>query len=348
MSLALPIASWPKADRDMWENLLRHGGPLDDRGALSHLRLPSLAMLNYCYGRWLGWLARTECDGLLEPPVDRATITRLLAWLEALDHIAPMTKLMLVSGTLRVLRAAAPEMDWRLQRRLETSLKRSAGRGNPERKRGRVLSTAVLLDAGVKLASLQADAATTELIATKRRRDGTMVAMLALMPMRRRAFASLKLGHSIYVSENEIVVALPEEMTKSGVPWEAPVPSQVLPLLRRYLSETRPWLMARGGQQHDYLWVGDRGAPFLNLNYLGEKIATITTQITGVRVPPHFFRDAAATTLARISPEAARLIRPILTHSTLGTAERHYIQARSVEAGRDYAAVIKRMKRDTR
>ena len=34
---------------------------------------------------------------------------------------------------------------------LEASLKRAAGRGSPERKRGRVLSSAVLLEAGVKL-----------------------------------------------------------------------------------------------------------------------------------------------------------------------------------------------------
>ena len=259
-----------------------------------------------------------------------------------------MSKLMFVSGTLRVLRAAAPEMNWRPQRRLEGSLKRAAGRGSPERKRGRVLSSAVLLDAGIKLAGSQADAATTELNAAKRRRDGAMIAMLALMPMRRRSFAGLRLGHSIHVTENEILVALPEEMTKTGLPWEARVPAQVAPLLRRYLSETRPWLMARGGHHHDYLWVGDRGAPFFGLNHFGNRIAAITTQITGVRVPPHFFRDAAATTLARISPEAARLIRPVLAHSTLGTAERHYIQAGSIEAGRDYAAVVKRMKRGMR
>lgn len=172
-----------------------------------------------------------------------------------------------------------------------------------------------------------------------------MVAMLALMPMRRRAFAGLTLNHSIHFTQNEIVVSLPEEMTKTGLPWEAPVPAEVAALLRHYLTETRPWLMARGTQSHDYLWVGERGTPFLGLNYFGKRIAETTTRMTGVRVPPHFFRDAAATTLARISPESARLIRPLLAHSSLGTAERHYIQAGSIEAGRDYAAVIKRMKR---
>jgi integrase/recombinase XerD len=346
MSVILPIAAWPKADSDMWERLIRRGGPLDDCGALSHLRPTSLATLEVRYSRWLGWLASTEPSSLLEPPADRATMTRLLAWLDALGHVAPMSKLIFVGTTLRVLRAAAPERNWGHHRQLEASLRLAAGRGNPARKRGRVLSSAVLLEAGVKLASLQADIAKTEFSSAKRRRDGTMVGMLALMPMRRRAFAGLRLGHSLHITQNEILVALSGEMTKNGLPWEAPVPSQVTHLLRRYLSETRPWFMARGGQHHDYLWVDDRGAPYFNLNRFGKKITAITTEITGARVPPHFFRDAAATTLARMSPEAARLIRPLLAHSRLETAERHYIQAGSVEAGRDYAAVIKRMKRE--
>lgn len=171
MSLVLPIAIWPEADRAMWEQLLRRGGPLDDNGALSQVRETSLATLEHRYGRWLGWLGRIEPESLLQVPEDRATLSRLMAWLEALRHLAPMSKLMFVSGTLRVLSAAAPKIDWGPQRRLEAFLKQSAGRGNPERKRGRVLSSAVLLDAGIKLATLQADAATTKLIAAKRRRD---------------------------------------------------------------------------------------------------------------------------------------------------------------------------------
>ena len=73
-------------------------------------------------------------------------------------------------------------------------------------------------------------------------------------------------------------------------------------------------------------------------------IGGITLRLTGKRIPPHFFRDAAATTLTRESPEAARLIGPILGHTATGTAERHYIQARSIEAARDYADVLRRLR----
>jgi integrase len=345
VSLVLSMSAWPEPDRAMWRSLVQPGGPLDDQGALAHLRSTSLVTLEVRYGRWLAWLVGNDPAALREPPSERATMARLSAWLEALAHVTPMSRLMFVNGTLRVLRAAARELDWQAQRRLEAHLKSAAGRGSPERKRGRILSSDVLLKAGLRHAGPNAEMATTPLEAAKRRRDGAMVAMLALMPMRRRAFANLELGRSLHILPEEIIVALPEELTKTGVPWEAPVPEQVAPALRRYLDEVRPWLMARSGARHDHLWVDDRGRPY-DENFFGVRMGRLTARLTGVRVPPHFFRDAAATTLARMSPQAARLIRPILAHSGFRTAERHYIHAQGIEAGRDYAAVIARLKRE--
>ncbi|WP_155326468.1 hypothetical protein [Alkalilacustris brevis] len=122
------------------------------------------------------------------------------------------------------------------------------------------------------------------------------------------------------------------------------MPAPVLPLMRGYLSEVRPWLMQRGGEDHDVLWVTDRGRPF-DPNFLGMKIGGLTKRLTGVRVPPHLFRDAAATTLVRLSPECAQLIRPLLAHAGFGTAEKHYIHAQGIEAARDYAEAVMRLRR---
>ncbi len=52
-----------------------------------------------------------------------------------------------------------------------------------------------------------------------------------------------------------------------------------------------------------------------------------------------------ATALTRLSPESARLIRPVLAHSGFRTAEQHYIHAQTIDAGRDYAAVVQRLKK---
>ena len=343
MSLVLPVDEWPLADRAMWSALQAQGGPLDDRGELALLRAASLETLGIRYGRWLQWLWTVEPDALSLTPPERATLQRLQKWLEDLRHVAPMTRLMFIDAVVRILSAADRDSDWRMHQRLRAALKREAGRGDPRRKQGRILSSKVLLDVGLYHAGPHADAGTTPLQALQRRRDGTMVALLALMPMRRRAFCELAVGRSVHVRENEIIIALSEEMTKTGVFWEASVPSQVEPHLRRYIEEVRPQLLRRGDQSHDVLWVGKKGE-MLGKNYIGSIIGGVTLEHTGKRVPPHFFRDAAATTLARISPNAARLIRPVLAHSGFGTAERHYIHAQTIDAGRDYATLIKQLK----
>ena len=59
-----------------------------------------------------------------------------------------------------------------------------------------------------------------------------------------------------------------------------------------------------------------------------------------MRVTPHFFRDCAATTLAYDSPDSARLTRGLLGHTNFRTGEKHYNQAKGIEAGRRYADVL--------
>jgi integrase len=255
-----------------------------------------------------------------------------------------MSQLTFVGSVLRLVIKADPERDWSAHCRFRAALKRTAGSGDQSRKQGRILSSTVLFDQAVSHATLDADAATTQLQSLKRRRDGAMVAMLSLLPMRRRAMVHLELGSSVIVRDSDIVISLPDSLTKNGIPWSCMVPEPLLPLLRHYVDEVRPWFLHRGRAQHDILWVGDNGAPFAE-NYFGMKVSNATEALTGVRISLHLFRDAAATTLARISPDAARLIRPVLAHTSGGTAERHYIHASSIEAGRNYADVIARLKR---
>lgn len=344
MSLVLPKTEWPNADCKMWDELRREAGPLDDPGALAHLKLTSLSTLEKCYARWLKWLSNADPGALALAPATRVTLPRLQSWLADLAHTAPMSRLMFINGVLRVLRAADPDQDWTMQNRLLKGLKRAAGRGDPARKRGRVLSTAVLLKTG--LAHADVDPATVP-NALKRmicQRDGMMIALLALLPTRRRAFCELALGTSVHVTEDEIIISLSEDMTKTGVPWEAAVPPQIEAGLRRYIADVRPALLARSRVRHDVLWVGIDGK-VMGQDYIGSRIGDVTLKLTGKRVSPHLFRDAAATTLSRISPESARLIRPVLAHSGFQTAERHYIHAQTIDAGRDYASLIKRLKK---
>lgn len=345
MSLILPFDEWPKADKAIWAALLENGGPFDDRGALAHLRATSVATLQARYGRWLGWLSRAEPEALAEHPPLRATLPRLRKWLAALADTAPMSQLMFVDGLLRIMMASAPEADWSAQLRIKANLKRTAGRGDPERKQGRILSSRVLLDAGLRLAGPVADAIGNQLQRAEAQRNGTMVAFLAMMPIRCRAFTGLTLGESLIVRDDVLIVALPEDLTKTGVPWEAEVQEPVASALRLYLQDARPFLMGRRGQQHARLWVDRKGRPYRD-HPLSVRVAETTLKLTGRRIPPHLFRDAAATTLVRESPDCARLVRSVLAHTGFETSERHYIQARTIEAGRDYAKLLKTLRGD--
>ncbi|MFD1343259.1 tyrosine-type recombinase/integrase [Litorisediminicola beolgyonensis] len=343
MSLTLPIEDWPETDRTMWTRLRLRGGPLDDRGALAHLRETSCKTLISRYGRWLQWIATTYPELLDHPPADRAEIARLRHWLQDLAHTQPMMQLMFVDGVLRILTAYDPTCDWSEHKALRKGLKYLAKRGFQKRKHGRILSSQVLLEAGIRLATDHADATPSALFRATRIRDGAIIALLAMMPIRRRSLAELEIGISIFIDAAGATIALSEEQTKTGLPWEAELPPQVLPVFRQYVDEARPLLLERSTEPWSHLWINRNGVP-MSYDHIGPCVATRVKEMTGIRVPPHFFRDAAATTLARISPQAAKLIRPILGHRSFGTADKHYIHAQTIEAGRDYASLIADMK----
>jgi hypothetical protein len=51
-----------------------------------------------------------------------------------------------------------------------------------------------------------------------------------------------------------------------------------------------------------------------------------------------------ATAIAIVDPEHVHIIADVLGHSTLSTSERHYNQARGLEAGRRYHCTIEELR----
>lgn len=346
MGKCLPFSRWPASDQEMWQGLTRQGGVFDDHGALVDIRPTTRKIYHDSYGRWLHWLLESDPAAIAEQPVARASLPRLKAWLDSSPDLSATSRYMYFNAALRVLRAAEPNYDWSRHLRAKQGLGQVAGRGNPSRKQGRILSSKLLLEAGLRLAGLEADAATTPLGRAKAQRDGAMLALLSMMPIRHRAFTALRVGQSLLVEGDRLTIALSEELTKTGTFWEAQVPEPAATTLRTYLLHGRPFLLSRAEDKHDCLWLSDNGSP-MSYSYIGTKIPDLTGRLTGVRIPPHFFRDAAATTLARESREAALVIAPVLGQANSRTAERHYIQAGSVEVGRDFAKLLRRMKEAT-
>jgi len=338
MAHALPLQHWPDVDRHEFVSLFTKGALLDDQGLLGHWRSASRKLMQLQYACWLSWVRESEPEALMLPPCDRATPARLRAWLAAMESLAPATRLGHVGSVVRLCRSIAPDRSWNAHQAILAGLHRSVKHHGSPRKTGRVLSSDVLFDAGARLVR-ENDGPITHPNQAVRLRDGAMICLLALMPMRRRALSELALGSSLRVEGAQMTIYLDGAMTKNGQYWEAIVPDILCDQLVVYLTIARPALLSYGSKPQTALWLGRTGAP-LHINQFTRAIKNRTTSLLKVGVTPHLFRDAAATTLARTSPAAASMIRPILGHASTRIAEAHYIHADTIAAGRGLATAL--------
>jgi site-specific recombinase XerD len=181
-------------------------------------------------------------------------------------------------------------------------------------------------------------------------RDGLMIALLAHRPIRMRNLAALTLGRHLVEEGHMWWLVIRAEETKTGRPYEAPFPEVLLPNWQRYLDTHRPVLL-RGERgcmpaPTDAVWVSEVGTQLV-IGALARRITQHTRAAFGASLPPHWFRDAAATTIAIEAPRHVRDAHLVLGHASLNTTERHYNQARSLEASRRHAALMARLGRSS-
>jgi integrase/recombinase XerD len=113
--------------------------------------------------------------------------------------------------------------------------------------------------------------------------------------------------------------------------------------LDRYIAHYRVILQTLGGRQDrgetDNLWISEIATP-LDAKSIPQRIKKHTRAAFGQHLWPHLFRDCAATSVAVEDPKSERIIKSILGHSTMATSEKHYNQARGLEASRRYQGVV--------
>ena len=137
------------------------------------------------------------------------------------------------------------------------------------------------------------------------------------------------------------------EETKQKRPLEFPFPSSLETALEHYLACYRPILAAGGahrGSAGQALWISQDGGVFTAAG-MGQAIKRLTKAAFGAAINPHLFRDCAATTIAIHDPGHVQIIAAILGHASGVTSERHYNQAGSLEAGRQYHTVLTETRR---
>jgi len=329
------LEEWPEADQRLWQATLVPGDLLEEGGSRARYTDNTNRGIVYGYGRFLQWLDRQGQLDLTNPPGDRITPTRVRRYLADLErHNATQTvfnRLIQLSVAARVM---DPYRDWSWLNRMASSIR---ARHRPARpKRPRLVASRDLFDLGVNLmAATERESAPCDRATTYR--DGLMIALLATRPLRLANLVGLTLDRTLVLRGKEWWIQIPAEETKTNEPIELRWPETLVAALETYLGRHRSVLAHRHGRWTrpvgQALWVSIDGSP-MTRRAIYDRITRCTLKGLGRAVHPHLFRDCAATNVAIEDPDHVRIAARLLGHRTFSTTEKHYNQARSVEAAR--------------
>jgi hypothetical protein len=283
--------------------------------------------------------------GLLDPtlsPGARVTKTLVADYFAMLSgSCAPYTVVCRLQELYDALRVLAPDMDWWWLAELWIRLGRCAE--SVVNKRLRLRPTPDLFDLGRRMMS----SAEQETGWSRRRRavhyrDGLMIALMAFRPLRLKNFASIVLDVHLVQQRGQWLLQFSASEMKAKRRYEVAFPYALVPEFEHYLAVHRPVLLAgeSGQLSHDTtaLWVSEIGT-MLEKGALATRIRKHTKAAFGASLPPHWFRDATATTIAIEDPRHVCDAHHILGNS-LATTEKYYNQARSLEASRRHQAML--------
>ena len=330
----LAFPDWPERDRIAWSSAIADGDMFDGRGPAAHWAKTTRDAAIAAYGRWLGFLAETDSSILAAHPVDRLTRECLTRYIEHLAQTAgTVGRHMFIAklrDTIRVMfPGKAPQHLSRLVSRLESQCQ-------PRSMTARVVATPRLTALSKSLVK-QAGRTDEEITDPVAYRDGLMIGLLALRPIRRRTFSLMRVSRHLHRVGDEWRIIFESPETKSKRPFAASVPEWIVRFLERYLSEVRP--MFSGAAQHDGLWCSTKGGPLTD-KAIYRIITDRTRAAFGQPVNPHLFRSCAATTIVMLDPGRIGLAGDLLDHASLTTTHAHYIKARSIQASRLYAKAL--------
>lgn len=334
--ISLRLEDWPEPDRKAWSAAFIEADIFDEVGQGAHLAKATRVGLTNAYGRWLGFLTRSDSLALALAPGDRVTRERIVAFCR---HLAETNRGSSIASLLGHLRQAARlleprnEFTWLL-----TIQKRIAAQFSKRSKRHRLkqsdelylLGRRLMADAEAATGSrYEPDRSTAELY-----RDGLIIVVLASTGLRRRSLTSLNLDDLSKVGDRYTLLAR-EETTKNREALEFPLSADVSRALERYVRIYRPSFCR--ADTHRALWASSHGRP-LTGGGLYMAVCRRTAAEFGQSVNPHLFRDAANTFWAHMAPDSVLGASALLGHQPRNS--RHYNQAQAIVATRTMAGII--------
>jgi integrase/recombinase XerD len=342
----LPLAEWPSLDLQLWNAALRPGDLLEDGGARAGHAPSSNQKVVKGYSSWLGWLTDCHLLNADEAPASRITP----AWVGA--YLAVLQKSNSTGSTINLLedlyaaaRVMDPNRNWLWIRSIIARIK---ARHIPTyRKRDRIVSARDLFDLGRDL-MYRAMALPKDLDRAVIYRDGLMIGVLSVRPLRLKNLLGLELSRTFVRRGDTWWIDIPAEESKTREPIEMPLPQELTAAIDDYLRDYRPILCRRQGRWAveigNALWVSTDGSPMRDRS-AHDRITERTRAAFGHPINPHLFRDCVATSIAEDDPDHFEIAARLLGHRSLRTTERYYDQARSRNAIRRHQELVTDLRR---
>jgi integrase len=342
---SLPLDLWPEADRNAWNAACQPAARLRPGGAAGHLKPVTREDHARHYGCFLDFLDRHGLLRSSEPAAANVTVDNVNAYIaEQKDRVSSVTLHGSVSKLRRAAQYMAPGRDFTWLADIGKDL---ALVMRPRPKLDRIVMTGVLVEAGLTLIhEAEISPTLSSLARACQARNGLMVAMLALCPIRPKNFAELEIGRSFVKINDRWWIVLSASETKERRPDERPVSELLTPSIDRYLCQYRP-VLARADTSSSALWLSsNNGAPLKGRPSLRVVISATTLATVGVAVSPHLFRTCAASTAATYGGDNPYLATALLHHTHPDVTNTHYNRATSLSAAEEFQQIVRQYQKN--
>jgi integrase len=211
----------------------------------------------------------------------------------------------------------------------------------PRSKFDRFVLAEVLVEAGLTLVHEVEHAGTmTQLARATQVRNGMMVALLALCPIRTKNFAALEIGRSFVKIHGKWWIVLTASETKERRADERPIDELLTPVIDRYLGQYRP-VLARSDKPPSALWLSAKEGTPITDKQVANVIRMNTLSTVGVALGPHMFRTSAASTVAVYCGENPYLGSALLHHTHPSVTNPNYNRASCLTAAESLRQIVR-------
>jgi site-specific recombinase XerD len=339
---ALKILEWPCSDQDEWQQACIPARRLSRGGAASHLAQVSQNDFANRYGLYLDYLKRTGLLDLTKGAADLVTPGNVAGFIAELQgRVRSVTVWNSVYKLRRAAELITPKTDFAWLREIENDL---ASEMIPRSKADRVVLAERLVEAGLTLIQEAEMFGETSLARAVGIRNGLLIVLLGLHPIRIKNYATLAIGDSFINLNGHWWLRILSKDAKTHRIDQRQVPEFVTHLVDRYIEVHRP-ILSRNDTAQNALWISSTTGRRMTTKNLGILISKLTRETLGVDVSPHLFRTCAASTAAIHASNIPHLATALLNHRDPRIAGDRYDHAMDLSAGEEYGRITQLYRR---